>query len=517
MPEELTLYPFQEQALESVKAAMRAGNKRVILYLPTGAGKTECAMAPLQMAGTKGSKAAFLCDRIPLVKQTSDRLLKYGIFHGVAQGQNTQGRTLPIQVMSIQTLARRNYWDSEMQLVVWDECHTQYQSVQTAGKQSDAYFIGLSASPITRGLGDFWDTVVNGATTNQLLQEINPATGRTYLCPLTMYAAREIDMQGALITSTGEWKAADVQKRTRAIIGSIVPEWEKRTRQHFGAPVPTLVFSRSIDQGEEIARAFIDAGHDFRQSTYRDSQADTVEQVEAFAKGDYTGLISVDKFVKGYDNPEVKCIIDANPRHSSLAPLIQGMGRGQRSCEGKAECVYIDVAGNLQGWWEDIMEIWEYGVSDLDDRWVDRTRREGKERKQVACPQCGYIKESLAATGGICPACGWERTTKPIQNVAGYTERMEAQKAGKEREPKVWEHDEGWTWNQMCALALREKKGDTKAARKSAAGMYRGIYQDWPAWGRAFTPDPNGVQPEVEKRVKSNRIRYAKGKARSGR
>ena len=118
-------------------------------------------------------------------------------------------------------------------------------------------------------------------------------------------------------------------------MGDIVSTYERMTHQHFGGPVKTLLFSADIAHGEELCRAFQAAGHDFRQSTYRDSDDDTERLVEGFRQGAFTGLVSVEKFVKGFDVPDVLCMIGARPYSSSLASVIQQMGRGMRTAEGK--------------------------------------------------------------------------------------------------------------------------------------------------------------------------------------
>ena len=512
MPETLTLYSFQEAAMLKVRREMRKGNKHVMLYSPTGSGKTEMSMVPMNGAAIKGNKAAFLADRIVLVDQTSRRLWKYGIMHGVIQGENTRGIMEPIKVMSVQTMARRGYWDEEIEIVVMDEAHNKHAKILAALTEWGCLVLGLSASPITEGLGQFWDCVVNAATTVELLNTINPDTGRPYLCPLVLYAAREINMQGAAI-SAGEWQVSHVEMRTRQIIGNIVPEWFKRCYQHFDGTVPTLVFSRSIKQGEEICQAFTDAGVGAKQSTYRESRDDTDKTLKDFQAGKFQVLISVDRFVKGYDNPSVQCILDCNPRRTSLAPLIQGMGRGMREMEGKEICVYVDFCGNVAGWYDEIQDIWIHGVSELDDKFVGLVRREGKERKPIVCPKCSFITGGLAKTGGICPSCGWQAPKTTLQTVPGYTEPVEGlTQAQQAQSAPEWTHDRDWVWGQLCSHYLVSKKGDQAQALKTSKWMFQNIYGEWPPHGIAFKSSDEPVNENVTNRIKHHNIKYAKSK-----
>ena len=84
---DLQLRPYQVEAINGLRKRLSAGDKRVILCAPTGSGKTEMAMHLIQEADHKGSKVAFVADRVTLVEQTSKRLWAAGIRHGVAQGQ----------------------------------------------------------------------------------------------------------------------------------------------------------------------------------------------------------------------------------------------------------------------------------------------------------------------------------------------------------------------------------------------------------------------------------------------
>ncbi len=492
----LVLRPYQAWSIDELARCKANGHQWQILCAPTGSGKTECAIHLVDRARKRDMRIAVVCDRRTLVRQTSKRFAQYGIPHGVAMSKDTFGRSMPIQVCSAQTIEKRGYWP-ELDLLVVDECHTQRKGVLEFAKSWGGPVIGLTATPLTEGLGRWYSHVVNASTTDRLLQD-------GWLAPLKIYAATEIDMTGAAKTA-GEWRANEVRTRGRKIVGDIVSTWERSTRQHFGGPVKTLLFSADVAHGEELCRAFQMAGHDFRQSTYRDTNDDTEAMVEGFRRGEFTGLASVEKFVKGFDVPDVLCMIGARPYSSSLASVIQQMGRGMRTADGKEFALYLDHAGNVEGWYDDVMEFWANGVDRLDTAEKRKPkRREGEDRPDVVC-DCGYV---LMPEMQSCPSCGAARRKRRTRTevVPG---RMEEWAQAK---PTEWMKDEPWVWSQVSRLALEAKGGDTKAAQKSAAGYYKGLYGRWPGWGRPLDPCVEPVDERVSKRVRYNLIRYAKAR-----
>ena len=379
---ELQLRPYQLEAINDLRKRLAAGDKRVILCAPTGSGKTEMAMHLIQEAQRKNSRVAFVADRVTLVEQTSKRLWANGIRHGVAQADNTIGRYEPIQVCSAQTIEKRDYW-KEIDLLIIDECHTQRAKIQEFAVNWGGPVVGLSATPLTEGLGKTYQSIVNATTTDELLAD-------QWLSPLKVFAAKEIGMQGALKTA-GEWQAKEVRERGRKVIGDIVSEWVRHTQEHFGGPVPTLLFSADVAHGEELCRAFQMAGYDFRQSSYRDSQDATTEMVEGFRAGKFEGLVSVEKFVKGFDVPDVRCMVGARPYSSSLASVIQQLGRGMRISNGKDYCLYLDHAGNMEGWYEEVSDIWANGVAALPAEKKEKPqRKEGQSTGGHGLPRMPF-------------------------------------------------------------------------------------------------------------------------------
>ena len=515
VPGKLQLYPFQVAAIDDTRVAARDGHKRQILCAPTGSGKTEMAFHLIEEALERRSRVAFIADSIPLVDQTSRRLSAYGIPHGVAQGQkNTHGRGMSVQVWSAQTAEARNLMNSNLDMVIFDECHIQRTKLMKAAKEADLYVIGLSATPLTKRLGDYYTHVTNAVTTDWLLNNANPLTEQSYLAPLRIYsgvATTEINMEGAETGKDGEYTARAVRERGRMVIGDVVSEWDRMCREHFGRWVKTLVFSADIPHGEELCAAFQDIGADARQSTYRDSDETTKALVEGFGRQDFDVLVSVAKFVKGFDDPTVMCLVDVRKNRTSLAEVVQKMGRAMRYAPGKEYALYLDHVRNMEDWYPQVLDIWENGVHKLHKS-TDKTPRPKQtsrgERPDVTCYGCGLV---LLPGMDMCPSCGRSRPKADTDAVAVPGQLQEYTQPGS----REWMNDEAWVWSQLSRLALDRTDGDVDAARKKAGGYYKGVYGKWPAWGRPLQPCDGPVDTRVVRRVRHNTIRWAKSKGRA--
>ncbi len=508
-PGTLDPYPFQAAAIGSLRGGMRKGHQRQVLCAPTGAGKTEIAAFLIQEAAHKHSRVAFVCDRRVLVRQTSERLARYGILHGVAMADDTFGRHEPIQVCSAHTIEKRNYW-SDLDLMIIDECHAQRKKILEFAKSWGGPVIGLSATPMTPGLGQWYSHVVNAVTTNYLTETVNPRTGQTYLAPLRIYPATAMDMTGAEVQA-GEWTKKSVQESSSRIVGDIVGDWERLTTEIFGGPVKTLLFTASIADGRDLCRAFQEAGYDFRQTTHRDSTAETETLIQGFRDGRFVGLASVSKLTKGFDVPDVLCGIDARPNRSSLAEVIQKMGRVMRSSEDKPFGLWLDHAENVLRWYDEIGEFWAQGVNELDDGKKSEPKPAQVHRQDAVCMGCGFV---LPPGARECPACGKPRPKRRSQTqvvpgrIDGELNFDQPTKAG-------WAKDLYWVWQQVSAIALERKAGDMEAARKAAAGYWKGIYGQWPTWGKQLDPcDFRDIDDRVAGKVTSNLIKYAKAKGK---
>ena len=201
---------YQVPAVERLRAGYRQGHRSQLLVAPTGAGKTAIATYIMDEARKKGTRVAFVVDRINLVDQTSDVLDKYGIPHGVIQAGHWRRLDHElIQVCSAQTIEKRGYFPN-LQLLIVDEAHAvRKETAKLITSMESLRVLGLTATPFTKGLAELYSNLVNVTTTNQLVSE-------GFLVPLQFYAAVAPDMKGAKVVA-GEWSDRDIEKRGMAM------------------------------------------------------------------------------------------------------------------------------------------------------------------------------------------------------------------------------------------------------------------------------------------------------------
>lgn len=406
----MQLREYQSAAISELRAGAAEGRRSQILCLPTGAGKTEIAAELIRSQSEAGRRSVFVADRRVLVGQASERLAKYGIPHGVVMADETRGGEELALVASAQTLRARmaEGWPEGVHLWVIDEAHTVHKAVmdRILGEES-SYVIGLTATPLESRLRTHYhEEVVSPTTTDRLIRSGD-------LVDLLMYQAVEIDMEGAPVNHMGEWGDKTVRERATKIVGDVVSTWEEKTTAHFGGPVPTLVYSADVAHGADIVAAFAARGYDFRQVSHSGGKADDA-LMEAFRGGEFVGLVSVEKLVKGYDDPAVRCMIGLRPYRKSLVYQIQQMGRGMRPSEGKEYCLYLDHSGNLQRHWDSVRGVWSEGVKTLPKR---GKRKSGTKAKPRVCG-CGVI-----APGSLCRGCG-ARGDRRIVRSRGEMQRI---------------------------------------------------------------------------------------------
>lgn len=470
-PEEICLREYQHQSIAALRANIKAGIDSQILASMAGSGKTVMAAYLLHECWQKGKRGMFIVDRLNLLDQTSAVFDRYGIPHGIVQASHPRYRPGElIQVASIQTLAKRGW--PEAQLIICDEAHILYLTMAKRIAKGGAKIIGLTATPFTRGLGKHYKAIVNVTTGNKL-------TADGFLVPFKVWAAKEPDMKGVKTTKFGEWEEEETSKRAVKIIGDVVREY-----QTHGEGRKFIGFGVDVAHCEALHRQFLGAGINVSLYTYLTDDYERSLMLHEFRKPDSAirGLISVSALSRGFDVPDVACIIMCRPLKASFAEFIQIIGRGSRSHPLKKDCYILDLAGNFERHYPAMVEFFEEGAQSLDDgkpkpKRIAMTPEAKKPRK---CPRCKY----LPVVGMYCPSCGFiYPPKKSIEHESGALGEFDGSRAIKmDRAAKMTLHAELSYYCQM----KKWKPG-------WIAHTYRRITGVWPCRVDNGTLPPSGA------------------------
>lgn len=401
----LSLRPHQVATMENLRHAFAEGHKAVMLYAPCGAGKTEIAVSMLDSAAKKLKRSAMVVDLKLLCAQTSARLQKYLIDHGVIQPESPRYRPeLPIQVCMVQTLEARGGFPA-VELLVVDEAHTLRASVIEFIKNNPKVkVVGLSGSPFTKGLANTYTSVVSAITVNELVE-------RGLLIQPRIFIAKQVDMTGAKLIG-GEWSDKEATERGIKITGDVVAEWVNKTREVFGGPKKTIVFCSGVAHGADLVQKFSEVGFNFISISYKDDDEYKKQVLEEFSKPDTDihGLIATDLLTKGFDVTDVCVAVSARPFSKSFSAHVQQLGRIMRPHDDKDQAIWLDHSGNFlrfRDQWEDLCAN---GVQELSDG-AEKTKPEpsDKEKEAAKCPKCGHLWNS---SSDVCSHCGFVRARK---------------------------------------------------------------------------------------------------------
>jgi len=484
---------FQLAAHEKLREGRRAGHRCQMLMAPTGAGKTYLGLRIIHEALLRGRRAIFMCDRTTLIDQTSAIADKYGLgAHGILQAAHWRvDLSAPFQIASAQTIARRKW--PEADVIVIDEAHTQMKVWTDYIPNCTATVIGLSATPFSVGLGKLFSNLVNATTMHEL-------TESGVLVPMRVFCCTPADMRGAA-TAGGEWTDAAAEERGMAIVGDVVSEWTK-----YAEGRKTIVFGATIKHCEEIARQFNGSG--VLASVFcADTSADERKQIlQEYRKPNSSlrVLVSVEALAKGFDVPDVGCVVDCRPLRKSLSTAIQMWGRGMRSSPetGKKDVILLDHSGNIIRFAADYSDVFYNGLGELDhgEKLDKSIRRDDEDVEPKKCPTCGYTPFAKR-----CIACGFEY--EPPALVEHEPGEMREVMLGKRKLADDSRH----LWEQLVTYARAHSSAEKQKGR--ASHLYKNIMGQWPprSWSIDSTPNVE-ITRNVLNQIRHKNIAFARGR-----
>ena len=495
MSTELELRPFQAAAIQSLRVGLKESYSRQMLYSPTGSGKSVMATGLIKGARLKGKRVAFLVNRVQLVEQMSGVLRRYGVPHGVMQGDNSRRTYEHVLVCSIQTVAKRGLPDVDF--IVIDEAHAVAGSkdyrgiIETfAGKP----VIGLSASPFSKGLGKHYDALGGPLFERMVIAaSINELIDDGYLVDCDIYAPSEPDMSGfkQVRNKFGEMDYSDMDVGEAAdkpeLIGDIVSHWFKLAKG-----TPTVVFASNIAHSKHIVEQFLAAGVTAEHIDCYDDTDARRETLKRFETGQTTIISNSALLAEGWDAPFCQTLILARPT-KSLIRYLQMVGRVLRPHDGKERALVLDHSGTVKllGFPTDDLPL------ELDDGKPKKSAQSKKKEKlPSACPSCSYMK-----TSHKCPSCGFAPEKQNDVEMADG-ELVKQQRGTKKA--KATQAEKQQFFSEL--LGLQSIRGYSSGR---IANIFREKYGVWPNAMEKTACEPSR---ETKSFVQSRNIAYAKGR-----
>lgn len=421
------LYPWQADAITALRQTIGQGVRRVVLQAPTGAGKTLLSAAIIEGALAKGKRVSFVVSSISLIDQTVEKFYSEGIRDiGVIQASHPmENWAAPVQIASVQTLDSRGVVpDSTVN--IFDECHVLYKAHKAwLGNGGNAVFIGLSATPYTRGLGGYFETLLTPMTTRQAIAEKILVPGRYFAHAHPDLKDKLKRVKKTVSMETGETDYAIGETsgimRENEISADVVDTWRKRWGKG-----RTLVFAVDVAHAMDLHARFDHAGVRCAYqdaSTKRNGYWTTGEKwvdgradiARKFNTGEVDVAVSVGTLTTGVDW-EVRYIALARPTKSEIL-YKQIIGRGLRLGEGKEFCIVADHGGVCQdlGFAEDI----EYDELHKTEQPAER-KHATPVLKPKTCFSCGMLRSPGFLA---CQNCGFE--PRPVNSVRETDDELE--------------------------------------------------------------------------------------------
>jgi DNA repair protein RadD len=394
--------PYQSTLMDQIRAQYRPGPVlRVLLQLPTGAGKTFIFCRIATGAIDKGKRVWLLGHRAEIIEQISGALYTLGIEHGVLEGG--QGDTNSrIIVASIATMSRRleRYKDVPPDLIIVDEAHHavagSWRKILNAFPKARVLGVsGTSERLDGRGLGDVFETMIIGPDVAEL-------TRQGYLVPAVVYAPSvAVDLSHVKIRA-GDFASDDLAKvmSQGALVGDAIEHYG-----HLCNGVPAIAFAVNVSHSKQIAARFNAAGIAAAHVDGETPAAERKHFISALGTGKLKVLCNCGLISEGVDVPIVGAAILMRPTQS-LGLYLQMVGRALRPAPGKDRAIVLDHAGNSL----------RHGLPADPREWSlegkPRQQRAQPERRLRHCKECGAIN---AAGAMRCVGCGVRLKPTPAE------------------------------------------------------------------------------------------------------
>ena len=423
---DIKLRPYQQNFIDAVRNEFLHDHKRVVGVAPCGAGKTVMTGWMIKEALERGKRSLFFVHRRELIQQTSATFNALEIPHGIISSEHKMQPDLPVQIASVQTLARRIEKIQPPDFLICDECHhilaETYNKILDAFP--DAYLLGVTATPERMGgitLCDAFAAMVESLSVDELIKLGN-------LTPFNYFAPEVgVDLHKVRI-KFGEYNQADLERvmSAKQIIGGIVENYTK-----LAANKSAICYCVNVEHSETVAAAFNRAGIPAAHCDGDTPKKMSADIVENFRRGEIKVLCNADLFGEGFDVPKCQAVILARPT-KSLTLYIQQAMRSMRPDPDDPNKVAVII--------DHVQNYLRHGLPNDERHWSLEpysSKIPGDQPPPRLCPSCGLVIPSRLF---ICPHCGKQIKTDGVMEKTGDTLAQVAVKHDTKKKPIAVKH-----------------------------------------------------------------------------
>ncbi|MBD2181881.1 DEAD/DEAH box helicase [Planktothrix sp. FACHB-1355] len=377
-----SLRDYQLQLMQQVFQEWSQGSRRILLTLPTGAGKTVLFAAVAREFTNFGSGVLVLAHREELILQAAQKMEGMtGEPVGIIKAGYPTTPERPIQVASVQTLVRRSpqFWPTAELLIVDEAHHSVSKSYQQIAQHyQHAYILGVTATPARidgQGFKFLYDTLVVGPSVAALIQI-------GYLSTFKLFAAPNAIKVSGVRTTGGDYNQRELAAAidTSLVMGDLIDAWNK-----FAFGKKTVVFAVDIKHSIAIAQAYQEAGIPTEHLDGNTSEQERHQILERFQTGQTLILCNCGIVSEGVDIPSLEAVQCVRPT-KSLILWLQMVGRSLRPHPDKEHAIIID---HTENWGV-------HGAPDFEWLWSLEPISLSRGRWHVSCPECHHVFKPLS-------------------------------------------------------------------------------------------------------------------------
>ena len=412
------LRDYQKKAIADIYNLIRQSEKKILLFAPTGSGKTVIATKIVYDIVSRDKKVLFVVHRDILVGQTYNKFASVGLKCGFFKAGWEEDFEARVQIASVQTLPNREGWKKlNYDVIIFDECHLVAFSKICLQMMREifphAIYLGLTATPwrLSRqeSLGDIYSALVCAPMPQELINA-------GFLVKPSYYALDfNVELEQVKL-SRGDY---DVNQLNYVcdrpeLIDQLCQNWFELAYQR-----ASIAFAVKVSHAENIAKTFTDRGIKAAVVTGKTSISARNKLYKKLANGELMLLASCGALSEGFDVPNISCVMLARPTKSK-ALYFQQLGRGLRLAQDKQDCLVLDQSKNvmLHGFIEDLEEI------ELFPSEKKSEKKKGKSPLKVCPKEDGGCGSYVYSTYLICPHCSYNFDLKKLITILGRNQLL---------------------------------------------------------------------------------------------